>query len=169
MISNNYWAVIWNIHNIEIWFDSIWIYFTIWKNNTSPEARILSPFVTPLNPSTLREASLFAHFWVCPKSKIILTLLPNRHKYHVFFRGRVKKIKKHNIGIQMATKWIIFWRPNFIFIFQEIHQTSPITRFCRAKNASKNDENYAFWIALMTIHTPRSGFQMGAQNHAKWR
>ena len=27
--------------------------FTIWKNNTSPEARILSPFRTPLNASTL--------------------------------------------------------------------------------------------------------------------
>ena len=59
--------------------------FTIWKNNTSPEARILSPARTPSNASTLREASLFAHFWVDPKSKIILPTLPNRHKYHVFF------------------------------------------------------------------------------------
>ena len=84
-----------------------------------------------------------------------------------FFSRSRKKLKKHDTGIQMTTKWIIFLRPNFILIFQKIHQTSPITRFFQRKNASKSDENYAFWVASRTIHIPRSGFQTGAQNHAK--
>ena len=41
--------------------------------------------------------------------------------------------------------------------------------FCDVKNALKCDENYAFWRAPRTIHIPRSGFQIGAQNRAKWR
>ena len=38
--------------------------YRIWKNNTSPEARILSPFRTPPNASTLMGAALSDHFWV---------------------------------------------------------------------------------------------------------
>ena len=41
--------------------------------------------------------------------------------------------------------------------------------FWDVKNAWKSSENYEFWPAPRTIHTPRSGIQMGAQNHAKWR
>ena len=37
------------------------------------------------------------------------------------------------------------------------------------KTLQKNDENYAFWVALRTIHISRLGFHTGAQNHAKWR
>ena len=69
----------------------------------------------------------------------------------------------------MARKCITFLRPNFCLIFQKIQLTSPVTVFFRYKNASKSDENYAFWVALRTIHIPRSGIQTGAQNHAKWR
>ena len=71
-------------------------YFTIWKNNTSPEARILSPFRTPPNASTLRGAALSARFWVDPKCLNLLWVLPNRLKYHVFLRSR-EKIKKRDI------------------------------------------------------------------------
>ena len=69
----------------------------------------------------------------------------------------------------MALKWIIFLRPNFIFIFQKIRQTSQVTCLFQRKKRFKSNENYAFWVASRSIHIPRSGFQTGAQNHAKWR
>ena len=37
------------------------------------------------------------------------------------------------------------------------------------KTLQKVDENHTVWVALRTIHISRSGFQTGAQNHAKWR
>ena len=37
----------------------------------------------------------------------------------------------------MTTKWIICLRPSFSFIFQEIHQTSPVTRFFQRKKRFK--------------------------------
>ena len=55
----------------------------------------------------------------------------------MFFSRSCKKLKKHYTGIQMTTKWIIFLRPNFVFIFQKIHQTSPITRFFQRKKRFK--------------------------------
>ena len=54
-----------------------------------------------------------------------------------FFSRSRKKLKKHDTGIQMTTKWIIFLRPNFILIFQKIHQTSPVTRFFQRKKRFK--------------------------------
>ena len=93
--------------------------FTIWKNNTSPEARILSPFRTPLNPSTLREASLFAHFWVDPKSKIILPTLPNCHRYHVVFevawknqKTRYRCTNDHKMDHCFATEFYLYFSGN---------------------------------------------------------
>ena len=99
------------------------LYYTIWKNKYSPAPRILSPFRTPPNASTLGEASLFDHFWVDPKC---LNYMNANHKsswVSRFFRGRVKKSKKHDTQVQMTRKCITFLRLNFTFIFQEIHQT----------------------------------------------
>ena len=44
---------------------------TIWKNNTSPQARILSPFRTPPNASTLLVASFLVFFGVLGGFKVI--------------------------------------------------------------------------------------------------
>ena len=144
-------------------------YFTIWKNNTSPEARILWTFRTPPKPPTLKEASLFAHFWVCPGPLKFMYDTHQLPRISCFLRGRVKN-SKNTISIYRWHKKDSLFRDQVLFLFfrtsakqwGELH-------FCGVKNASKNDESDAFWRAPRTIRRRRSGFQTGVQNHAKWR
>ena len=56
-----------------------------------------------------------------------------------------------------------------MFIFQKIHQTSPLPRFFPCKKRFKNYENCKFWTASWAIRIPWTGFQTGTQNHAKLR
>ena len=69
----------------------------------------------------------------------------------------------------MTRKSIILRENVLVSFFRKSTQRWFELDFLGVKNAWKCDENYASWPAPMTIHRPRSGFQTGAQNHAKWR
>ena len=110
--------------------------FTIWKNNTSPEARVPWQLRTPPNAPTLGEASLLAHFWVCPKSKIIWSSTPKRLKDHVFYEVACKSAKITRPSID-GPKCDFALRKSFSFIFQEIQLTSPRFQFLRCQKRVK--------------------------------
>ena len=69
----------------------------------------------------------------------------------------------------MAQNLILVCEKVLLSFFRKSTKRHGDFNFWDVKNAWKSSENYAFWPAPRTIHTPRSGFQMGTQNHAKWR
>ena len=86
-----------------------------------------------------------------------------------FLRGRVKS-SKNTISIYRWPKNDSLFRDQvLVSFFRKSAKQWGELDFCGVKNASKNDENYAFWRAPRTIRRRRSGFQTGVQNHAKWR
>ena len=69
----------------------------------------------------------------------------------------------------MARTLIIAFEKVLLLFSRKSSKRHGDLNFWDVKNAWKSSENYEFWPAPRTIHTPRSGIQMGAQNHAKWR
>ena len=69
----------------------------------------------------------------------------------------------------MAQNLILLFEKVLPSFFRKSSKRHGDLNFWYVKNAWKSSENYEFWPAPRTIHTPRSGIQMGAQNHAKWR
>ena len=112
-------------------------YFTIWKNNTSPEARILSPFRTPPNASTPGEASFFDHFWVDAGTLNYMMATHKSSRVSRFFRGRMKKSKNTIPVYKWPENGSFFLRPNFTNICQKIQLTSRVTVFFPYKKRFK--------------------------------
>ena len=69
----------------------------------------------------------------------------------------------------MARTLIIAFEKVLLLFSRKSSKRHGDLNFWYVKNAWKSSENYEFWPAPRTIHTPRSGIQMGAQNHAKLR
>ena len=95
----------------------------------STRARILSPFRTPPNASTLKEWSFFDHFWVDPETLNYIAGTHKSSRVSRFFRGRMKKSKTRYTDTN-GPKMDHCLRPSFTLIFRKIQQTSRVTVFC---------------------------------------
>ena len=111
----------------------------------------------------------FCSFLSVPGSQNFINGTHKSSPISSFFRGRVKNRKNLISVYRWPRNGSLFCDQVLPLFFRKSAKRSYERDFSWTENASKSDEIYAFRRAWRTIRTPRSGFQTGAQNHAKLR